>query len=274
MNARVINPLKANYSDAYKVGMGKEKQLNTFADLAARWEQEGKKEWHHQTADFWGPIFKNLKEGGGWLHIDEIFDTGEEDRFSPKRVTEEEARKRKMGGEEETEDDPAGLLFQEVAKVYQRGENVSGFPLNQSFDTTKIEMRIQRKDLGEEKNRGDQQRLERDVDGMIDLEEPLVEFSAVQEVTNWDVEFQNAWYGFRDVPKKSRLTQPVTVEAHVRNRRAQWIGMKQEKQELYTTWKAATFAQRKADDIRVRDAIMSMECLHLPQQVPNHGQVQ
>jgi hypothetical protein len=37
LNVTVIAPLKANYSDAYKVGMGIEKQLNTIGDLQDTW---------------------------------------------------------------------------------------------------------------------------------------------------------------------------------------------------------------------------------------------
>jgi hypothetical protein len=77
LNVTVIAPLNANYSDAYKVGMGIEKQVNTIGDLQNTWMQDGKSQWHGQVGDSWGPILANLQAGGGWLSIgDEIFNTG------------------------------------------------------------------------------------------------------------------------------------------------------------------------------------------------------
>jgi hypothetical protein len=54
LNVIAITPQSAKYSDAYKLGMGIEKQVNTIADLQNTWEQEGKAQWHHQVGDFWG----------------------------------------------------------------------------------------------------------------------------------------------------------------------------------------------------------------------------
>jgi hypothetical protein len=73
------------------------------------------------------------------------------------------------------------------------------------------------------------------VDEMLDLEQPPEELPAVQE-----------------------------VESHVRNRRAQWVSMNQEKRDLYKLGKTQTFTQHPAEEIKIRDLIMSMECLHVP----------
>jgi hypothetical protein len=62
-NAMVVIPQSAKYSDAYKLGMGPEKILNTYADLTKTWEHPGKSEWHDQVGDSWGPILLNLKNG-------------------------------------------------------------------------------------------------------------------------------------------------------------------------------------------------------------------
>jgi hypothetical protein len=130
------------------------------------------------------------------------------------------------------DNDPADMLFKEVGKVYRKGESVSGFALNELFDVTKIESRIQRNQLAQERIREEQEHLEQDVARILSLEEPPPELPAVQEVTNWEAEVQNGWYGFRDVLQKSGLTERVTIEAHVRNRTAQWIEMNQEKREF------------------------------------------
>jgi hypothetical protein len=156
LNVRVVTEIKSKYSNAYKIGMGREKDLNTFADLANTWEQDGVREWHHQTGDFWGPILKNLHEGGGWLHINEIFDTGEEHRFSLKPVIEEESWKRIRHNEDEMQDDPAMLLFREVARVYQLAEAGVSLELNQLFDVHRIRERLEREMRAQEAMAEDQ----------------------------------------------------------------------------------------------------------------------
>jgi hypothetical protein len=100
--------------------MGIEKQVNSIADLQNTLDQEGKAQWHHQVGDFWGPIMANLHEaGGGWLTIEEIFDTGFEHRFFPKPVLEDSSWKRASHFEQRDDDDPALVLCDEVQKVYR-----------------------------------------------------------------------------------------------------------------------------------------------------------
>jgi hypothetical protein len=168
LNVQVVSEIKSKYSNAYKIGMGREKHLNTFADLANTWEQDGLLEWHHQTGDFWGPIFKNFHEDGGWLHIEEIFDTGEEHRFSFKPVTEEESWKRIRHNEVEMEEDPAMLLFREVARVYQRAEPGVQAELNQLFDVHRIGERIEREIRVRETMDEDQAHLNAQVERMLE----------------------------------------------------------------------------------------------------------
>jgi hypothetical protein len=72
----------------------------------------------------------NLKQGGGWLPIEEIFHTGAEHMFAPKRPGEIGSRKRPQHGEEIREDDPAHLVCIEVGRVDQ-GEEMGTFTFNQ-----------------------------------------------------------------------------------------------------------------------------------------------
>jgi hypothetical protein len=215
--------------------MGKEKQFNTFADLANTWEQEGIREWHHQTGDFWGPIFKNLRDGGGWLHIDEIFDTGEDHRFSLKPATEEESWKRIRHSEVEIEEDPALLLFREVARVYQRAEPGVQVELNQLFDVHRIRERLEREIRAREAMQKDQENLNAQVERMLELEEPPPELPAVREINDWNSELENAWNAFKGHLAEPGPAQRVTVDALVRERKAQWIGMNKERREGYDT---------------------------------------
>jgi hypothetical protein len=111
LNVTVIAPTKAAYSDAYKVGMGPEKQLNTIGDLQNTWLQEGRAEWHSQVGDFWGPILANLHARGGWLSIsEEIFNTGTEHMFYPKEISENDAWRRRPHSEQREDDDPAQVV--------------------------------------------------------------------------------------------------------------------------------------------------------------------
>jgi hypothetical protein len=73
MNAMVITPKNAKYSNAYKLGMRPEKLLNTFREVEQSWDSELVSPYHNQVGDFWGSILLNFKNGGDWLVIDEIF---------------------------------------------------------------------------------------------------------------------------------------------------------------------------------------------------------
>jgi hypothetical protein len=266
LNVIVMAPLSAKFSDAYKVVMGPEKQLNTIADLANTWDQEGRAEWHHQVGDFWGPILKNLQEGGGWLTIDEIFATGSDHRFVLKRPAEEESWKRHKHFEVRDDDDPAYILCEEVHKAYSGG-TFGDSPLHQLYNVHKVEELIERCRAAEERNQEEQEAMDRELDQVLDMEEPPIPVQIAGEVNDWDADIDQQWQRFTPCIEKSGLNQRVTVEAHVRYRRAQWIQMSKEQRDLHTTWKNQRYANAKPDEIKVRDLIMCPDCLHLP---PSH----
>jgi hypothetical protein len=108
LNTLAITQKASKYSDAYKAGMKGEKHLNTHADLVNSWTGRA---WHQYRGDFWGPILMNLSEGGGWLSLDEIFDTRFEHRFVPKPPTEEESWSRQIDVRDADDDDPAIMLY-------------------------------------------------------------------------------------------------------------------------------------------------------------------
>jgi hypothetical protein len=139
LNVTVIAPISANYSDAYKVGMGSEKQVNSIGDLQNTCLQDGKSQWHGQVGDFWGPIMANLHARGGWLSIsDEIFNTGAEHRFYPKAVADIDSWRRRPHSEPREDDDLAQSLFDRVNAAYQSGD----FPdliIEQLIDRNKIQ---------------------------------------------------------------------------------------------------------------------------------------
>jgi hypothetical protein len=244
--------------------MGVEKKLNSHQDMEHSWEQPGKAEWHHQVGDFWAPIFANLKNGGGWLAIDEIFDTGNEHRFVLKSPIIEDPWRRAKHFEDEEIDDPAATLFRDAAQVYQKAEAMTIHSLDLLFDFNKIEERLRRREEAAKLRREDHAYLERRVEGMLDFEAPPDIPTAVEEVDDWNSEIQNAWFRFSDNLQKSGLQQRVAIESFVRNRRDQWMSMNQAKRDLYTTWKIEKFGRAKADQILIRDLITSMECLHIP----------
>jgi hypothetical protein len=266
LNAMVMAPLSAKFSDAYKVGMGPEKQLNTMADLANTWDQEGRAEWHHQVGDFWGPIFKNQQDGGGWLTIEEIHTTGSEHRFIPKKPAEEEPWKRHRHYELRSDDDPAFVLCEEVCKACSGGD-FDNLSLHQLYNVHMVEELIERHRLAQERNHEDQEALDRELDQVLDIDEPLEPVQIAGEVNDWDKEIDQQWQHFAPCIEKSGLNQRVTVEAHVRFQRAQWIQMSKEQRDLYTTWKNQRYANAKPDEIKVRDLIVSPDCSHLP---PSH----
>jgi hypothetical protein len=97
------------------------------------------------------------------------------------------------------------------------------------------------------------------------LEKEPEELQPVAEVDNWNSEIENAWTNFSEILPKSGLQQRVEIEGFVRNRRAQWVAMDQTKRELYNQWKIEKFVQQKdPEQIRLRDLILSMQCLHIP----------
>jgi hypothetical protein len=143
LNAMAMTSNTTKFSDGYKVGMGPEKQLNTVADLANTWDQEGRAEWHHQVGDFWGPILKNLHDGGSWLTIEEIFATGADHRFIPKKPAEEQSWKRVRHYEIRGDDDPAYTLCEQVQRAYGGGD-FGDLTLHQLYDVHKVQELIER----------------------------------------------------------------------------------------------------------------------------------
>jgi hypothetical protein len=81
-----------------------------------------------QTGDFWGPIFHNLRTGGGWLKPSEIFGTGFEHRFVPKSPLETESWARFVEVEKEEDNEPAMMLFREISRVYRDGQPAIDLP--------------------------------------------------------------------------------------------------------------------------------------------------
>jgi hypothetical protein len=266
LNVMVVTPQSAKYSDAYKLEMGIEKQINTIAGLQNTWDQEGKAQWHHQVGDFWGPIMTNLHAGGTWLTIEEIFKTGSEHRFYPKEVSEEGSWKRISHFEPREDDDTAIVLYNHVSMTYS-GRDFGDFSVHQLLDLSKIQERVERQHLAEELNQEDQERLDHELNTVLDAGEAPEPMPVRTEITDWVLELQNAWINFAQCLNKSGLNQRVAVESLVRYRRAQWIQMTKEQRDLYTVWKNQRYATARPDQVRIRDLIMSPDCLYLP---PSH----
>jgi hypothetical protein len=257
-----ISQQASRYSDAYKVGMGMAKLLNTDAALVQSWEGN---DWHNQTGDFWGPIFTNLRDGGGWLTLSEIFDTGFEHRFVPKPTLETESWARFVEIEEEFDNEPVMMLFREISRVYRDGQPAIDLPLEQLFDFRRIQALAQRREEMDDVEEEQFTHFERRLAHQLTLEQEPEELQPVAEVNDWGAEIANAWTNFSEILSKPGLQQRVEIEAFVRNRRAQWVAMNQEKRELYNQWKIQTFVQQRDPNlIRLRDLIMSMQCLHIP----------
>jgi hypothetical protein len=199
LNALSITQTKAKYSDAYRVGMGAEKHLNTFADLVASWNSEKARPWHNQTGDFWGPIFTNLREGGGWLMLSEIFATGFEHRFISKSPNEAEAWKRFPSMEEDFDNDPAMLLFNEISGVYRDDQPAIPIPMNRLFEFTRIRDFAMRAIDVDDAISEDIESLDRRVINQLLLERPPEVLQPVAEVDNWDLEIENAWRSFSEI---------------------------------------------------------------------------
>jgi hypothetical protein len=187
----VVSPQSAKYSDAYTVGMGIEKQVNTIGDLHNTWDQEGKAQWHHQVGDFWGPIMMNLHDARGWLTIEEIFSTGAEHRFYPKEVLEEASWKGITHLEPRSDDDPAISLYDQVHAAYNGGV-FGDLTIRHLLDLNKIQESMERQHLAEERNQEEQARLDRELDAVLDANEPPEPVPIMTEITDWDVELQNA----------------------------------------------------------------------------------
>jgi hypothetical protein len=162
----------------------------------------------------------NLHAGGGWLTIEEMFKTGSEHRFYPKEVLEEESRKRVSHFEPREDDDPAIVLYNQVNMAYS-GRDFGDFSVHQLLDRSKIQERVERQHLAEELNQEDQERLDHELDTVLDAGEAPEPVPVMTEITDWDIELQNAWINFSPCLDKSRLNQRVAVESLVRYRRAQ-----------------------------------------------------
>jgi hypothetical protein len=240
LNVMAISQKESTYSNAYKLGAGKEKHLNSHADLVNSWENN---EWHMQIGDFWGPIFANLRENGGWLTLQEIFDTGFEHRFVPKPPTETESWARFVEVEEEEDNEPALMLFREVKRVYQDGQPAIDLPRDQLFDFRRIQARGQKRQELDEIEEEEFIHLDHRIAHQLTLERGAEELQPVAEVDDWNAELENAWTNFSEILPKSGLQQRVEIEAFVRNRRAQWIAMDQTQRELYNQWKIEHFVQ-------------------------------
>jgi hypothetical protein len=267
LNVTVVAPINANYSDACKVGMGIEKQVNSIGDLQNTWLQDGKSQWHGQVGDFWGPIMANLHARGGWPSIsDEIFNTGAEHRFYPKAVAENDSWRRRPHSEPREDDDPAQSLFDRVNAAHQ-GEDFPDLIIEQLIDRNKIQAQIDRHRLAEARNHEDEERQDRELDEVLDLDTPPEPVAVNVEVPDWEVELSNMWNNFSGCLSKSGPNQRVAVESLVRYRRAQWTQMSKEQRDAYTTWKGLRYANATPDQIKVRDLIMSPDCLYLP---PSH----
>jgi hypothetical protein len=226
LNVFAITQKKSTLSNAYKIGASKEKHLNTFADLDNSLKHNA---WHDYVGDFWGPILENLRTGGGWLTLEEIFDTGFQHRFVPKDPAERESWERQVDVHNHSDDDPAITLYKEIGRTYRDGLPAFPIPMEQLFDIRCClslehpdpDRRSHREDIDEDHNlRPDHQ---------LSLEEPPDSLIPVEEVGNWDLEVQNRWTDFKAILEKSGLQQRVEIEAYVRNRRALWIAMDAEK---------------------------------------------
>jgi hypothetical protein len=218
-----------------------------------------------QTGDFWGPIFKNLHEDGGWLTLEEIFSTGFEHRFVPKPPTETESWARFVEVEEEEDNEPAMMLFREVSRVYRDGQPDIDLPPNQLFDFRRIRVLAQKQHEIDEVEDDQYNHFDLRLSHQLTLEKEPEELQPVAEVDNWDAEIANAWTNFSEILRKSGLQQRIEIEAFVRNRRAQWVAMDQEKRNQYQQWKLEHFVQQKdPDQIKLRDLMMSMQCLEIP----------
>jgi hypothetical protein len=130
-----------------------------------------------------------------------------------------------------------------------------------------VEELIERQRLAEDRNHEDREALDRELDLVLNLDEPLIPADIAEEVNDWDKDIEQQWQKFVSCIGKSGLNQRVAVEAHVRYRRAQWIQMNKEQRDLYTTWKSQRYSNAKPEEIKIRDLIMSPDCLHLP---PSH----
>jgi cytochrome c551/c552 len=126
---------------------------------------------------------------------------------------------------------------------------------------------MERQHLAEERNQEEQARLDHELEAVLDADEPPEPVPAMTEITDWDEDLENTWINFAPCLDKSGLNQRVAVESLVRYRRAQWIQMTKEPRDLYTVWKNQRYATARPDQVRVRDLIMSPDCLYLP---PSH----
>jgi hypothetical protein len=203
LNVMAITQQASKYSDAYKIGESSEKHLNTFADLANSWAD---KTWHQYVGDFWGPILQNLSTGGGWLTLEEIFDTGFDHRFVPKEPTEEESWERQIDIRNHPDDDPAIMLYKEIARTYREGLPAFPIPLEQLFDFQRCRA-IERHDVEGHSHAADEDEYFRQrLNHQLSLEEDPDSLIPVPEVTDWSAEVANSWTNFQEILEKNRTS--------------------------------------------------------------------
>jgi hypothetical protein len=178
----------------------------------------------------------------------EIFQTGAENMFYPKSPIAKEPWKRTQHKEQ---------------KACQ-GEPIGAFPLSQLYDARKIEERRRRLEDAEELNREETGRFESDLDESVELEELPEEFPVVCVSEDWDAAIPNSRERFKGHLTESWRSLRVAIEAHVRNRRAQRIAINKEQRGRYSMRRSRRCADSSADQILVRDLIMSPDCISLP----------
>jgi hypothetical protein len=267
INARVItksNPESIRFSNPYRIRGGAEKKPNNWGEWQDILGLERKggvnrkgfddvREWHTHVGDFWGPILMNIQKGGGWLTLEEIFNTGKEHRFWIKKPDEKASWVRIRHREAEMPHDPAILCYREVANTYA-GEELRDVPLRELYDPRSL--------------RGYQRPSEISVGlrEMWETEEYQPDpVEPVPEGQDWDQVIEESWEAFRDVLQSTGLEVGWAIERCVRRRREQWTKLSKEDQDRYTIWKTKKFTLRRPGKIKIRDLMMSFECIRMPQ---------
>jgi hypothetical protein len=85
-------------------------------------------------------------------------------------------------------------LYDQVKAAYQGGD-FPDFVVSQLIDMRKIQAQIERHHLAEERNQEDEERQDRELDGVLDLDTPPEPVAINAEVSDWDQD--RRWTGHR-----------------------------------------------------------------------------
>jgi hypothetical protein len=259
-----LHPDNRKFSNPYRIGDGAGKSIEKWADWTDILGYERNKgvnrpgfeeirEWHRHVGDLWGPIMLNIQRGGGWLTLEEIFDTGKEHRFRIKRVDEEEPWRRDRYKEAGASHDPATACFREVGNRY-RWEDPVDIPFTELYDQRNLKS-FQKPSKVSPALR----RMWETEEFQPEPEEPL------PEGQDWDKVVEESWEEFKGFLQESGLMIRVAIEKLVKRRREQWAKLPKLDRDRYTTRKIAKFAEKRPEEMKIRDLLMSFEATRMHQ---------